>query len=67
VTVVHPKARRIFLPLRYGPKVIGDFRPPHMLRFAPVALYNSFQEVDDSVAALREIVDGSKFENISLG
>lgn len=41
---------------------IPDFRPPDIIRIAPVALYNSFTELWDLTNALREIIDGREYE-----
>jgi kynureninase len=65
VTLRHPEARRISTVLRRRHRVIADFRTPDLLRFAPVGLYNSVEEVDQAIAALREIVDRRGYEEIS--
>ena len=65
VTLRHPEARRISIVLRRRHRVIADFRTPDLLRFAPVALYNSVEEIDHAVAALREIVGRREYEEIS--
>ena len=65
VTLRHPEARRISIALRRRHRVIADFRTPDLLRFAPVALYNSVEEIDQAIAALREIVDQREYEEIS--
>ncbi|HEY4815475.1 MAG TPA: hypothetical protein VIH58_12390, partial [Chthoniobacterales bacterium] len=59
------EARRISIALRRRHRVIADFRTPDLFRFAPVALYNSVEEIDQAVAALREIVDQREYEEIS--
>jgi kynureninase len=38
--------------------VIGDWREPDTLRFAPVALYNSYRDVVEAVDALTRAVAG---------
>jgi kynureninase len=65
VTLRHPEARRISIVLRRRHRVIADFRTPDLLRFAPVALYNSVEEIDQAIAALRQIVDQREYEEIS--
>ncbi len=42
--------------------VIPDFRPPNVIRLAPVPLYNTFHEVWTTVRHLREIVDNREYE-----
>jgi len=42
--------------------VVADFRPPGILRLAPVPLYNSFGEVRDTLVLLREILDSREYE-----
>ena len=46
--------------------VIPDFRPPDMIRFAPVALYNTYHEVWRTVQLIKQIIDQKlydKFQN----
>lgn len=64
VTLRHPEARRISTVLRAKHRVIGDFRAPDLLRFAPVALYNSVDESDEATAALREILDERQYLDV---
>lgn len=52
----HPQARAISRALR-ARGIVPDFRPPDLLRFAPVALYTTDEEVDRTVDALREVLD----------
>jgi kynureninase len=65
VTLRHAEGRRISAVLRRRHRIIGDFRAPDLLRFAPVALYNSAEEVDLAVAALRETMDRRDYLEIS--
>jgi kynureninase len=65
VTLRHAEGRRISMVLRRRHRIIGDFRGPDLLRFAPVALYNSTEEVDQAIAALREIIDRREYLEIS--
>ena len=65
VTLRHAEGRRISTVLRRRHRIIGDFRGPDLLRFAPVALYNSAEEVDQAIAALRETIDRRQYLEIS--
>jgi kynureninase len=65
VALRHPEARRISVQLRRKHRVIADFRAPDLLRFAPVAFYNSADDVDQAIAALREIIDRREYLEIS--
>ncbi|MER3485727.1 MAG: kynureninase, partial [Chloroflexota bacterium] len=56
VAIAHAAAPRIVRALkRRG--VVPDFRPPDMIRLAPVALYTSFHDVWLVVQHLRDIID----------
>jgi kynureninase len=61
VALVHPEALRIAEALRVR-GVVPDFRPPDIVRVAPVALYNTFGELVSLVGHLREIVERREFE-----
>jgi kynureninase len=61
VALVHPEAMRISEALR-GRGVVPDFRPPDIVRVAPVALYNTFSELVTLVRHLREIVASREYE-----
>ncbi len=45
--------------------VIPDYRPDNLIRIAPVALYNSFNEVWKVVDYLKQIIDKKEFEHFS--
>jgi kynureninase len=45
--------------------VVPDFRPPNIIRTAPMALYNSYHEVWQVVNHLKQIVDGREYERFS--
>ena len=61
VAVEHGDAARINKALK-DRNIIPDFRYPNIIRFAPVALYNTFCEVWQVVEALREIIDRGEQE-----
>jgi kynureninase len=57
VAIEHEEAPRIYEALhRSG--VIGDLRPPNIIRLAPAPLYNTYAEVWDVVDRLSTIVGG---------
>lgn len=66
VAVEHADAPRIVKALK-ARGVIPDFRPPNVIRLAPVALYTSFSDVWRVVAHLRAIVDGREHEAYASG
>ena len=61
VAIIHPEAMRISAALR-SRGIITDFRPPDIIRVAPVALYNTFTELWELARHLREIVEGREYE-----
>jgi kynureninase len=46
-------------------RVIPDFRPPNLLRFSPVALYNTFHQIWFTVHTLKYIIDHQEYRNFS--
>ncbi|MEI3604092.1 kynureninase [Pseudogracilibacillus sp. SE30717A] len=62
IFVEHKEAARICKSLKeHG--VIPDFRAPNGIRFAPVALYNSFTDVWDAIQIMKEIMTEEKFKH----
>jgi kynureninase len=55
VAVEHPEAVRITRALK-ARGIVPDFRPPNVIRLAPVPLYTRFRDLGDLVVALRSIV-----------
>ncbi len=55
IAFAHPAAERVMLGLA-ARGVIGDFRPPDVMRFGLTPLYVGFEDVWRAVAALREVV-----------
>lgn len=45
--------------------VVPDFRPPNIIRIAPVALYNTFTEVWQVVQHLQEIIEQEEYKKYS--
>jgi kynureninase len=44
--------------------IIPDFRPPDIIRVAPVALYNTFTELWELARHLQEIVKSREYERL---
>ena len=62
VAVEHAQAVRINKALKENRGIIPDFRYPNIIRFAPIALYNTFEEVWQVVQALKEIIDNEDYK-----
>ena len=60
VSVQHPQARLLSLALR-ARGIVPDFRAPDLLRMAPVALYNTEEELLETVQVLRELLDSETY------
>ena len=61
VALVHREAARLCRALRDA-GVMTDYRPPDIVRLAPVALYNSFEDCYVAVERLAEIFEGRTYE-----
>ena len=61
VAIEHKEAMRISEALR-ARGVIPDYRPPNIIRIAPVPLYNTYHEVWRVIQHLREIIDKKEHE-----
>lgn len=55
------EAWRICEALKSG-GILPDFRPPNIIRIAPVALYNTYHEVWQIVQYLKQIIDAKEYE-----
>lgn len=64
VALEHDEAYRISLVLRDN-KVIPDYREPNVIRLAPIALYNTYQEVYRLVEILESIASTREYERYS--
>lgn len=60
VALEHPDAARICEILMKKYNVITDFRNPNVIRIAPTALYNKFQEIWDVVCIIKRIIDNGE-------
>ena len=61
ILLEHEEAARICKALK-ADGVIPDFRAPNGIRLAPVALYNSFEDVWHTVQKLKVIMDEKRYE-----
>lgn len=64
VALEHDDAPRIVKALK-ARGVVPDFRPPDVIRLAPIALYTSFTDVWHLVQHLRAIVDSGEHETFA--
>jgi kynureninase len=60
LALIHPEARQIAKALRRV-NVVPDFRPPDILRLAPVALYTTFAECYEAVCRLRNVLESGEY------
>ena len=56
VALTHPEGARLCKALKAA-GVVTDFRPPNIVRFAPVPLYNTFEECHETAERLRTILE----------
>ena len=61
ILLEHEEAARICRALKED-GVIPDFRAPNGIRLAPVALYNSFEDVWQTVQILKTIMEEKRYE-----
>ncbi|WP_254861961.1 kynureninase [Halovivax gelatinilyticus] len=61
VALEHPEAMRISEALR-DREIVVDFRPPNVIRVAPVPLYTGYEDVHAVVETLAEIIDEKRYE-----
>jgi len=61
ILLEHDEAARICKALKED-GIIPDFRAPNGVRLAPVALYNSFEDVWHTVQKLKRIMDEKRYE-----
>ncbi|MEK5036481.1 kynureninase [Sporosarcina sp. FSL K6-3457] len=64
ILLEHEEAARICKALK-AEGVIPDFRTPNGIRLAPVALYNSFEDVWHTVQKLKVIMDDKRYEKFT--
>lgn len=66
VSLEHKEAARICKALKEN-GVIPDFRSPNIIRLAPVALYNSYEDVWNVVQILKTIIEEKQYEKFPTG
>jgi kynureninase len=66
VSLVHPEATRICKALKAA-GVVPDYRPPCIVRLAPVALYTSFRDCYEAVRRLQRIMADRSYEAYRTG
>lgn len=66
VAVEHPEAARIAKALK-ARGVVPDFRPPNIIRLAPIALYTSYAECWQAVQHLKAIIDERAYDAYVIG
>ena len=60
IVLEHPGAQGLSLELRKR-HIVPDYRAPNLLRLAPVALYNTEAELDETVRVLRELLSAESY------
>ncbi len=66
VALAHPEGARLCRALKTA-GVITDFRPPDIVRLAPVPLYNTFEECHETVERLCRIMAERAYEQYPAG
>ena len=64
VALEHPEAVRITRALK-ARGIIPDFRPPNVIRLAPVALYTRYADVVELVVTLKTIVESREYRKFA--
>ena len=64
VAIEHEEALRISEALR-SRGVVPDFRPPNVIRIAPIPLYNTYHEIWQVIHHMREIIEKKEYERYS--
>ncbi|WP_081755780.1 kynureninase [Paucisalibacillus sp. EB02] len=60
IYLTHPQAASICKALK-ADRIVPDFRSPNGIRLAPVALYNTFEEVWQTVLTLKKIMKEARY------
>lgn len=66
ISIQHPEGYRInramIEPLEGSPVIIPDFRPPNNIRLGIAPLYNTFEEIFQTIIRIKTIVETREFE-----
>jgi kynureninase len=66
ISIQHPEGYRInramIEPISGSPVIIPDFRPPNNIRLGIAPLYNSFEEIFQTIVRIKSIVESGEFE-----
>jgi kynureninase len=62
VALEHEHAEEIMKILMDKKGIVTDYRPPNVIRVAPVALYNTYQEIWQFVHILKAIIDRNEYQ-----
>lgn len=65
IAIEHAEALRICQALK-ARGIIPDYRPPNIIRLAPVALYNTFEEVYTAVEIFADIMRNESYAKFAL-
>jgi len=66
VSLEHEEAARICKALK-ARGIVPDFRQPNVIRLAPIALYNTYEEIWQTVQVLEEIITNREYERFERG
>jgi kynureninase len=64
VAIEHDAGARIAMALKQRGYIV-DFRPPDVVRLAPIALYTTYRELWEAAQALKEIIDRGEYREVS--
>lgn len=65
ISIIHDKESFRIVEALKARGIIPDLRQPNMIRIAPVALYNTYEEIWRVVSAMKDIIDNKEYENFS--
>ena len=66
ITMKHPEAKQIAVAMREMVKVIPDYREPSSIRVAMSPLANSYREVYDGFARIRDLVSSGNYRKAKI-